>query len=144
MRFRKLGDSEIEVSEVALGSWLTYGAGVEREQTEACTRAAFDAGINFFDTSNIYGVGAAEAARGEEMGFLPAAGQHDLAGARGRADPVLLEPRHLAGRLVAPRTGGADGQVRARRSAARRLARRQRGDELRDLALHGRRGARGG
>jgi aryl-alcohol dehydrogenase-like predicted oxidoreductase len=65
MRYRKLGDSEIEVSEISLGSWLTYGAGVERDQTEACTRAAFDAGINFFDTANVYGSGAAETAWGE-------------------------------------------------------------------------------
>jgi aryl-alcohol dehydrogenase-like predicted oxidoreductase len=65
VRFRKLGDSEIEVSEISLGSWLTYGAGVERDQTEACTRAAFDAGITLFDTSNVYGAGAAETAWGE-------------------------------------------------------------------------------
>jgi aryl-alcohol dehydrogenase-like predicted oxidoreductase len=65
MEFRKLGSSEIEVSEISLGSWLTYGAGVEREQTEACTRAAFEAGINFFDTANVYGGGAAESAWGE-------------------------------------------------------------------------------
>ena len=65
MEFRKLGDSDLEVSEISLGSWLTYGGGVERDQSEACTRAAFDAGINFFDTSNIYGVGAAESVWGE-------------------------------------------------------------------------------
>jgi aryl-alcohol dehydrogenase-like predicted oxidoreductase len=65
MRHRRLGDSDIEVSEISLGSWLTYGHGVEREQTEACTRAAFEAGINFFDTANVYGVGAAEGAWGE-------------------------------------------------------------------------------
>jgi aryl-alcohol dehydrogenase-like predicted oxidoreductase len=65
MRYRKLGDSEIEVSEISLGSWLTYGYGVERDQTEACTKAAFEAGINFFDTSNVYGGGAAETAWGE-------------------------------------------------------------------------------
>jgi aryl-alcohol dehydrogenase-like predicted oxidoreductase len=65
MEFRKLGSSEIEVSEISLGSWLTYGSGVEREQTEACTRAAFEAGINFFDTANVYGGGAAESAWGE-------------------------------------------------------------------------------
>jgi aryl-alcohol dehydrogenase-like predicted oxidoreductase len=65
VRFRRLGDSDIEVSEISLGSWLTYGAGVERDQTESCTRAAFEAGINFFDTSNIYGQGAAESAWGE-------------------------------------------------------------------------------
>ena len=38
---------------------------MEREQTEACTIAAFEVGINFFDTANIYGVGAAETAWGE-------------------------------------------------------------------------------
>jgi aryl-alcohol dehydrogenase-like predicted oxidoreductase len=67
MRYRRLGDSEIEVSEISLGSWLTYGHGVEREHTEACTRAAFDVGINFFDTANVYGVGAAETAWGEVL-----------------------------------------------------------------------------
>ena len=46
MNFRRLGDSDLEVSEISLGSWLTYGAGVERDQTEACTKAAFEAGIN--------------------------------------------------------------------------------------------------
>jgi aryl-alcohol dehydrogenase-like predicted oxidoreductase len=65
MEFRRLGDSDLEVSEISLGSWLTYAGGVEREQTEACTRAAFDAGINFFDTANVYGQGAAESAWGE-------------------------------------------------------------------------------
>ncbi len=67
MKFRKLGSSDIEVSEISLGSWLTYGHGVEREHTEACTRAAFDAGINFFDTANVYGQGAAETAWGEVL-----------------------------------------------------------------------------
>jgi len=65
VRYRKLGDSDIEVSEISLGSWLTYGEGVERDQTEACTRAAFDAGVNLFDTSNAYGRGTAEQAWGE-------------------------------------------------------------------------------
>src|SRR5215216_5670698 len=65
MEFRKLGTSDIEISEISLGSWLTYGHGVERDKTEACTRAAFDAGINFFDTANIYGVGAAESVWGD-------------------------------------------------------------------------------
>jgi aryl-alcohol dehydrogenase-like predicted oxidoreductase len=65
VRYRRLGDSDLEVSEISLGSWLTYGAGVERDQTESCTKAAFDAGINFFDTSNVYGQGAAESAWGE-------------------------------------------------------------------------------
>jgi len=65
VKLRRLGDSDLEVSEISLGSWLTYSGGIERDQTEACTRAAFDAGINFFDTANVYGTGAAEEAWGE-------------------------------------------------------------------------------
>src|SRR3954452_4530447 len=65
MNTRRLGDSGIDVSAIALGSWLTYSGGIGREQTEACTRAAFDAGITFFDTANVYGRGAAESAWGE-------------------------------------------------------------------------------
>ena len=71
MEHRKLGDSDIDVSVIALGSWLTYSGGVGREQTEACTRAAFDAGITFFDTANVYGRGAAERAWGEILADYP-------------------------------------------------------------------------
>jgi aryl-alcohol dehydrogenase-like predicted oxidoreductase len=65
MRYRQLGDSDLQVSEISLGSWLTYSGGVGREQTEECTRAAFEVGITFFDTANIYGRGAAEEAWGQ-------------------------------------------------------------------------------
>jgi aryl-alcohol dehydrogenase-like predicted oxidoreductase len=68
---RQLGDSDLQVSSIALGSWLTYGVGVERDQTEACTRAAFDAGVTFFDTANVYGRGAAESAWGEILADYP-------------------------------------------------------------------------
>ncbi|MGW4674623.1 aldo/keto reductase family protein [Streptomyces sp. NPDC004324] len=71
MRFRKLGSSDLEVSEISLGSWLTYSGGIEAEQTRACTEAAFDAGINFFDTANVYGRGAAESAWGEILSQHP-------------------------------------------------------------------------
>jgi aryl-alcohol dehydrogenase-like predicted oxidoreductase len=71
MRYRQLGDSSIEVSEISLGSWLTYSGGVGREQTEACTKAAFDAGITFFDTANVYGRGASEQAWGEILSDYP-------------------------------------------------------------------------
>ncbi|HWF51745.1 MAG TPA: aldo/keto reductase family protein [Solirubrobacteraceae bacterium] len=71
MRYRKLGSSDLEVSEVSLGSWLTYSGGIEAERTRACTEAAFDAGINFFDTANVYGRGAAEAAWGEILSTHP-------------------------------------------------------------------------
>src|SRR5881227_1698018 len=71
METRQLGDSNLQVTTVALGSWLTYSGGIGREQTEACTRAAFDAGITLFDTANVYGTGAAETAWGEILGGYP-------------------------------------------------------------------------
>jgi aryl-alcohol dehydrogenase-like predicted oxidoreductase len=71
MNYRRLGDSDLEVSEVSLGSWLTYSGGVAREHTEACTEAAFEAGINFFDTANVYGRGVAEEAWGEILSRRP-------------------------------------------------------------------------
>ncbi|MFJ3804705.1 aldo/keto reductase [Streptomyces sp. NPDC090088] len=71
MRYRTLGNSDLQVSEIALGSWLTYSGGVEADVIQACTEAAFDAGINFFDTANVYGRGAAEAAWGEILSSHP-------------------------------------------------------------------------
>jgi aryl-alcohol dehydrogenase-like predicted oxidoreductase len=67
MNLRKLGSSDLEVSEISLGSWLTYSGGVEGEQAKACVQAAFDAGINFIDTANVYGRGAAETLLGEVL-----------------------------------------------------------------------------
>jgi aryl-alcohol dehydrogenase-like predicted oxidoreductase len=71
MRYRTLGSSDLQVSEISLGSWLTYAGGVAAEQTRACTEAAFEAGINFFDTANVYGRGAAESAWGEILSARP-------------------------------------------------------------------------
>jgi aryl-alcohol dehydrogenase-like predicted oxidoreductase len=71
MEQRELGDSGLKVSTVALGSWLTYSGGIGREQTEACTRAAFEAGITLFDTANVYGQGASERAWGEILSGYP-------------------------------------------------------------------------
>jgi aryl-alcohol dehydrogenase-like predicted oxidoreductase len=60
MRYRQLGDSDLHVSEISLGSWLTYGGGVAAERAEACVDAAFEDGINFVDTANVYSRGGAE------------------------------------------------------------------------------------
>lgn len=67
MEYRTLGDSGIKVSELCLGSWLTYGVGVDDSQARACVDRAFDEGINFIDTSNIYGRGAAETFLGDAL-----------------------------------------------------------------------------
>jgi aryl-alcohol dehydrogenase-like predicted oxidoreductase len=67
MKYRKLGASDLSVSEISLGSWLTYGVGVERDRATACVDKAFDLGINLIDTANVYGRGAAETFLGEAL-----------------------------------------------------------------------------
>ena len=71
MRYRKLGASDLNVSEISLGSWLTYGVGVEQDRARACVDKAFDLGINFIDTANVYGRGAAESVLGETLAGRP-------------------------------------------------------------------------
>ena len=71
MRYRRLGASELEVSEISLGSWLTYGVGVEADKARACLDRAFEVGINFIDTANVYGLGAAETFLGEALSARP-------------------------------------------------------------------------
>lgn len=71
MQYRRLGDSDLQVSEISLGSWLTYGVGVEADQARACLDEAFDQGINFLDTANVYGRGAAESFLGQALKGRP-------------------------------------------------------------------------
>ena len=66
MKYRKLGDSELLVSEISLGSW-GVNEGIERQNAEACIHKAFDLGINFIDTSNSYAAGGAESFLGEVL-----------------------------------------------------------------------------
>ena len=65
--YRQLGSSDLRISEISLGSWMTYGGGVDRERSEACVKAAFDVGINFIDTANVYSGGRAEEFLGEVL-----------------------------------------------------------------------------
>ena len=71
MKYRQLGSSELRVSEISLGSWLTYGLGVEAEKARACLDAALNTGMNFIDTANIYGRGAAETFLGDALADRP-------------------------------------------------------------------------
>jgi aryl-alcohol dehydrogenase-like predicted oxidoreductase len=59
------------VSEISLGSWLTYGGGVDRERAEACVAKAFELGIDFIDTANVYSGGRAEEFLGEVLKSRP-------------------------------------------------------------------------
>ena len=71
MNKRQLGSSDLFVSDIALGSWLTYGVGVEADAARRCLDTAFDEGINFIDTANVYGNGAAESFLGEALKDRP-------------------------------------------------------------------------
>ena len=67
MEYRKLGHSGLRVSEVSLGSWLTLGSRIDREGTREIVQRAFDLGINFYDTADVYANGEAEAALGQAL-----------------------------------------------------------------------------
>jgi voltage-dependent potassium channel beta subunit len=60
VEYRRLGRSGVKVSEISLGSWLTYGGSVAEERAQACIQKAYELGINFFDTANVYMRGDAE------------------------------------------------------------------------------------
>jgi 1-deoxyxylulose-5-phosphate synthase len=67
MKYRRLGDSDLNVSEIGFGSWLTFTDPQRKEAAIACVHRALDRGINFLDTANVYGRGAAESVLGEAL-----------------------------------------------------------------------------
>jgi aryl-alcohol dehydrogenase-like predicted oxidoreductase len=71
VEYRALGRSGLRVSEISLGSWLTYGRTVEDDVTRACILRAYELGINLFDTANVYHTGAAEESLGRVIRELP-------------------------------------------------------------------------
>lgn len=60
MKYRRLGKTGLKVSEISLGSWLTYGGYVAQDSAIQTIHRAYDLGINFFDTANVYMRGEAE------------------------------------------------------------------------------------
>jgi voltage-dependent potassium channel beta subunit len=71
MNYRRLGNSGLKVSEISLGSWLTYGGYVGRKEAISTIDKAYELGINFFDTANIYMNGEAEKVVGEALRKYP-------------------------------------------------------------------------
>src|SRR5919197_3111836 len=71
MRYRQLGASDLTVSEIALGTWLTFGGGIPDARAREIVDAAFDVGINLIDTANVYNRGAAESLLGELLSSRP-------------------------------------------------------------------------
>ena len=49
MHYRRLGRSGLKLSEISLGSWITFGNQVDQEVATELIHAAYDQGINFFD-----------------------------------------------------------------------------------------------
>ena len=71
MEYRNLGRSGLQVSEVSLGSWLTFGSSIDREATREIVQRAYDLGINFYDSADVYANGAAEEALGAALREIP-------------------------------------------------------------------------
>jgi aryl-alcohol dehydrogenase-like predicted oxidoreductase len=71
LRYRQLGDSDLQVSEICLGTWTTFGGSLDDDTAIALVDAAFDAGINFFDTANTYSEGRSEAVLGRALAARP-------------------------------------------------------------------------
>lgn len=67
MEYRPVGKSGLKVSEIGLGSWLTFGASVDQETTRSCVKAAVDGGVNFLDLADVYAQGEAERAVGRAI-----------------------------------------------------------------------------
>lgn len=71
MRYRRLGRWGVQVSEVSLGSWLTYGGSVEEDTATSCIHRAFELGVNLFDTANGYARGRSEEVVGAALKAFP-------------------------------------------------------------------------
>ena len=67
MNYRRLGRSGLQVSELSLGSWVTYGNQIDTAVARECMAAAYDAGVNFFDNAEVYAKGQAETIMGEVL-----------------------------------------------------------------------------
>ncbi len=70
MNYRRLGGSGLKVSELSLGSWVTYGGQVDQDMTTRCVLAAFERGVNFFDNADMYANGNAEIVVGKAVKTL--------------------------------------------------------------------------
>src|ERR1044072_6148168 len=67
MEFRYPGNSELKISEITYGNWLTHGSQVENDVATQCVRAALDEGISTFDTADLYANTKAETVLGEAL-----------------------------------------------------------------------------
>jgi aryl-alcohol dehydrogenase-like predicted oxidoreductase len=71
VEYRRLGDSDLRVSEICLGTWTTFGGSLDETAAAALVDAAFDHGVNFFDTANVYSEGRSEEVLGRALAGRP-------------------------------------------------------------------------
>jgi 1-deoxyxylulose-5-phosphate synthase len=71
VEYRRLGDSDLRVSEICLGTWTTFGGSLDDDAAIALVDAAFELGINFFDTANLYSGGRSEEVLGRALAGRP-------------------------------------------------------------------------
>lgn len=71
MNYRRLGRTGLKISEIGLGTWWSYGKKVEQDESVRCIHRAFELGVNFFDTADVYSEGKAEQILGEAIRSLP-------------------------------------------------------------------------
>ena len=70
MQYRRLGRSGLQVSELSLGSWVTYHNQVDVAAAKEMLALAFDAGVNFFDNAEVYAAGKSEQVMGDAIKAL--------------------------------------------------------------------------
>ncbi|WP_293000955.1 aldo/keto reductase [Nevskia sp.] len=70
MNYRRLGRSGLKVSELSLGSWVTFGTQVDEKLGRECLAAAKDGGVNFFDNAEVYARGDSETIMGAAIKAL--------------------------------------------------------------------------
>jgi voltage-dependent potassium channel beta subunit len=71
MHYRRLGRSGLKISEISLGAWVTFGSQVDEDTSIELIRAAYEAGVNFFDNADIYANGQAELVMGKALKSMP-------------------------------------------------------------------------
>ena len=71
MNLRQLGDSDLRVSELCLGTWTTFGGSIDEAAAHELVDVAFELGINFFDTANVYSQGRSEEVLGRALAGRP-------------------------------------------------------------------------
>jgi aryl-alcohol dehydrogenase-like predicted oxidoreductase len=71
MHYRRLGKSGLKVSEISLGSWITFGDQIDEQRASDLLHAAYDRGVNYFDNADAYANGQAEVVMGKAIKDIP-------------------------------------------------------------------------